>query len=192
MAHQREKESMIASSMNAMVMSARRKARRGLTLIEAAMVLTILALVVGGVMLYYSNASTSQKVSQVAGQMGSVQQAVRSIYAGQSNYSGLKNSDIAQSLPSSMVDSSGGLHHAFGGLISVVSANVGGGIDSGFSVTLSGLPQEACQKLGAFDLGRSMNAETINGGAVDLPVTPAMVQTACVTGGTNVLSWEFY
>ena len=57
----------------------KRRTRRGLTLIEAAMVLTILALVVAGVMLFYQNATTSQKISQAAGQISTIQQAVRSM-----------------------------------------------------------------------------------------------------------------
>ncbi len=186
-----------------------RTLRKGLTLIEAAMVLTILALVIGGVMLYYSSANQSRQTSVAAGQVGAIQNAVRGVFAGQSNYGTTGtalNPNIFQSLPASMLkDQAGSLQHAFNGPILVAAGDAGGGDGSGFTITLQGVPQQACLKLATMDLGRSttgIKAVTGSGGGAatqgsavgtDIPpMTPANAQSACGTATNSTVSWMFY
>src|SRR3546814_8062460 len=57
--------------------------QRGLTLIEAAMVLAIATLVVAGIMMFFQSANMNARTNEAVGQLGAVQQAVRSVYAGQ-------------------------------------------------------------------------------------------------------------
>ncbi len=181
---------------------ARRAARKGLTLIEAAMVLTILALVVGGVMLFYSNANQSRLTSSVAGQLGSIQNAVRGVYGGQSSYLSLTNSDITSSLPSSMTNASDptAIQHAFNGKVTIAPADAGGGDGSGFSVSLVGVPQQACIKLVAMDMGRSvtgigssvMSSPGTEVGTSIPPLSPTGAKALCGTGTNSSISWLFY
>ena len=56
----------MSANMLKIMRPAAKRIRRGLTLIEAAMVLVILALVVGAVMLYYQGANSSRQVSAVS------------------------------------------------------------------------------------------------------------------------------
>lgn len=163
--------------------------RRGLTLIEAAMVLTILALVVAGVMLFYQNASTSQKISAASGQISAVQQAVRSAYAGRPNYTGLANADIANQLPTSMVNGASDLRNAFGGQIVVAANNGGGSSGSAFTISFAGLPSEACLRLSAVDMGRAALGISVNGDTGTPPMAPAAAQDACGTGNNSTIIW---
>lgn len=170
-----------------------KRSRRGLTLIEAAMVLTIMALVVAGVMLFYQNASTSQKISSAAGQVSAVQQAVRAAYAGQPTYSGLSTAAIAGQLPTSMVVSgSTDLRNAFNGPITVGSHNGGGTDNSAFTITFSGLPAEACSRLAAVDMGRAALGIVVNNnGGLTLipPVQPTVAQGYCGTNNNSSIQW---
>lgn len=181
--------------------------RRGLTLIEAAMVLAILAVVLGGVMLYYSQANQSRQTSEAAGQIAAVQTAVRSVYAGQANFNGLSDAQLSQSLPAKMVNvSDNSLHHSFGGQLYVAPADAGGGAASGFVVTMAGVPQQACIKLASQDMGRSTtgigisasnasSASVISAGSTvgtDVPpLSPTTAQSKC-SGSANTLTWLFF
>ena len=168
----------------------KRRTRRGLTLIEAAMVLPILALVVAGVMLFYQNATTSQKISQAAGQISTIQQAVRSMYAGQSTYAGLENANIIQALPRSMLVGTDGLRNAFNGTIVVEPASNGSQSNAAFDITFGGIPSEACVRLATVDLGRSAIGIQINTASmISPPVAPATAQTSCGTGNNSSITW---
>lgn len=169
-----------------------KRQRRGLTLIEAAMVLAILALVVAGVMMFYQNASTNQKITSAASQVSSIQQAVRSMYAGQANYAGLQNSDIISALPKSMqVGTSDSLRNAFNGAIVVDSVANGSNADAAFTIAFSGLPSEACVRLAAVDIGRSALSIKIGSGSErQPPVSPGDAQSDCGSGNNSTITWK--
>lgn len=164
-------------------------ARKGLTLIEAAMVLAILALVVAGIMLFYTSANSSRLTTKALGDLGNIQQSVRSLYGGQASYTGLTNQVLidAKALPSSMVSGTT-LRHAFNGTVSVAAATVGG-VD-GFSVTFTNVPDEACTKMASQDLGRGLIDLKINSTAMTLPATPGVVSGEC-KNGSNTIAWTF-
>src|SRR3546814_4460038 len=88
----------------------------------------------------------NSKTNEAVGQLGAVQQAVRSVYAGQPTYTGLNAQALAdtRSLPTKMVVGSGAtasLRHAFNGTITVAPAQIAGGsAGNGFSIEFAGLP----------------------------------------------------
>lgn len=169
----------------------RRVVRKGLTLIEAAMVLVILALVIGGVMLYYSQASSGRQTSEAAGQIAAVQQAVRAMYAGQADYTGLNNTVIASSLPNKMLfngPNSGELRHAFNSAVVVGQAAT----PNQFTISFAGIPVEACMKLATQDLGRGVTILDIGGTPGAQPRTPADAKLQCGNAGSQNMTWTIF
>lgn len=152
------------------------------------MVLAILAIVIAGVMLFYQNASNSQKLSAANSQLAAIQQAVQSMYAGQPTKSGLQNSDIIQALPKSMISGTSGIHHAFNGDVIVASADAG----ADYTVSFSNVPNDACIRLAASDLGRSLISLTINGAVENPPVAPAEAQAKCGGNNQSTLVWKLF
>src|SRR3546814_8104504 len=136
--------------------------QRGLTLIEAAMVLSIATLVVAGIMMFFQSANMNARTNEAVGQLGAVQQAVRSVYAGQPTYAGLNAQALAdtRSLPTKMVVGTGAaatLRHAFNGTITVEPVTItGGSANNGFSIEFDGVPSEACSKFATMDLGTGL------------------------------------
>ena len=163
--------------------------RRGLTLIEAAMVLVILALVVGGVMLYYQSANQSRQISEAQAQLASMQQSVRSWSSGQYGYDGLTVATLRDYLPAKTVSTDGNtLRHAFGG-----TGNITGDSASGtFTITLNSIPRDACVKLATVDMGRALVRVTANGNASEgQAMTRTAATGACNTASGNVMAWTF-
>lgn len=172
-----------------------RTANRGLTLIEAAMVLAILALVVAGIMLFYQNANTSRQTTNALNDLAAVQQQVRSLYGGQPSFAGITPELIANSkaLPARMVSGTT-LRHSFNGQILIAPANAGGGAGSGFQVTFQNIPQEACVKMLSSDLGRGLYAAGVNAAnrtqTQGLPFPLDQANAACAAANNNVV-WIF-
>lgn len=165
----------------------RAKRRRGLTLIEAAMVLAILAIVVAGVMVYYQNANNNQKLTSATQQITAVQQAVQGLYAGQSSKTGLQASQIVDSLPASMV-AGNDIRNPYNGTVAVAAATVG------FTLAMNNVPKDACQRLAVMDMGRQTQAIAIGANkhsAPNLPVSPGDAQDEC-TDAPNTITWTFY
>jgi len=188
----------MSASMLKVMRPAAKRIRRGLTLIEAAMVLVILALVVGAVMLYYQGANSSRQVSAVSGQIAAVQQAVRSAFAGQADLTGLDNASISQYLPSTMLASTTGgagtaqvgqLRHAFNGPLTVTTPD-----QSYFVVTLDRIPYDACKRLATMDMGRAALGFSIGAPATAVnppPMNRTDANTNCGATGVRTLSWAF-
>lgn len=173
---------------------------RALTLIEAAMVLGLFAFIVGAAMYYYGQSNTNRQVTNGLGELASVQQAVRALYGGQSDFTGIANSSLTDTsaLPKKMVLTSGSIRSSFGGAVTVTAADAGGGTGSGFSVEFQNVPKEACAKMTAQDLGRGLYSIKTPGktkSAADQtnppPMTPAEAVTGC-SGSTNTVTWTFY
>ncbi|HCN5575928.1 TPA: pilus assembly protein, partial [Escherichia coli] len=73
------------------------KMEKGLSLIEASMVLALSAIVVSGVMFYYQSASDSNKTQNTVSQVMSVMSAINGLYVGQASYSGLSDTVLYNS-----------------------------------------------------------------------------------------------
>jgi len=168
---------------------------RGLTLIEAAMVLAILALVVAGIMQFYSQANMSRQTTAALGELASVQQNIRSLYDGQASYAGMTTALIAKSkaLPAKMVNGVT-LRHSFNGAIDIAAANAGGGWNSGFQVEFENVPQKACIKMLSYDYGRGLYAMGVGSASRTqtdgLPYTLAAATAACSAANDDVV-WIF-
>jgi type II secretory pathway pseudopilin PulG len=174
-----------------------RRRQKGLTLIEAAMVLGIAAIVIAGVLVIYNTANTSNKTSEALNQLNIIQQAVRQIYGGGSSFDGLDATSLANSkvLPARMINTGATppLVNSFNGSIDVT------GDVNGFTIDFGGLPVEACVTLATKDYGRSL--ATLKGGSsggttlmddtsTGLPTATA-AGAACDSNSANHLVWNF-
>jgi len=179
-------------------LSRRARRQRGLTLIEAATVLAILAFVVAGIMMLYTSADQSRKTTSALSELASIQQAVRSVFGGQSTYAGATNTNMiaANALPTKMV-SSGAIRSSFNGGVTILAANAGGGPDSGFSVMFENIPKDPCVKMVTADLGRgtySVQAGSVTRSQTSspaLPFDPASAAAACTSNSSNTITWIF-
>jgi len=170
--------------------------QRGLTLIEAATVLAILAFVVAGIMMLYTSADQSRKTTAALSELAAIQGAVRSTLSGQSSYVEATNALMigANALPSKMV-SSGAIRNSFNGPVTITAANAGGGPNSGFQVVFGNVPKDPCVKMLTADLGRGTYSAAGNTGGPrvqpNLPFTLAAANAACDSDSSNTLTWIF-
>ena len=179
--------------------------RKGLTLIETAMVLAIAAVFIAGVMLFFQNASISAKTNEATSQLAAIQQAVRTVYAGQASYDAgdgnIINGLVAtRSIPQKMVTTDNTqLRHAFNGPI-LIAPTAGG---ANFDVVFNGLPSDACAKMLTMDFGRglllvsgSSTVQSTGGTGASNgstgPMTPTEAGTACGTANTSSIKWTFF
>lgn len=173
--------------------------KRAITLIEAAMVLGLFAFLVGMAMYYYGQSSTSRSVTNGLGELASIQQAVRTLYGGQADYSDIANKALTDTnaLPKKMVLASGSIRSTFGGAITVAPATLGSGTQTGagFSVTFANVPQEACSKMVTQDLGRGLysvkaGSTTRSADGDPPPFAPTDAISAC-SAASNSIVWTF-
>ena len=180
------------SNLNAVLTARRVRRNKGFSLVEIAMVLAIIALLVAGVMLFFSNASNAQKTNDAMTELAAVQQVVRSIYAGQPSYNGLTSAVLASSaqLPNKWVSAAGGLVDPFAGAVTVVAVNT----DQNFSVTMTNVPNASCNKMVTTDFGTGLLSVATNSGTA-IParaMTPTEANAACAAGNANTVTWEFF
>jgi prepilin-type N-terminal cleavage/methylation domain-containing protein len=161
--------------------AARRRRSSGFSLVEIAMVLAIIALLVAGIMLFFNNASSSQKTNDAGTEIAAVSQVVRSLWAGQPDYTGVTTSAIAASgqLPNKWTKGTG-LTDAFAGAVSVG----GTASNTNFFITMTNVPSLACNKFATTDMGTGLIGAFINGTAQSFPLTPAQANGATACGGT--------
>lgn len=138
-----------------------KKAEKGLSLIESAMVLALAATVTAGVMFYYQSASDSNKTQSAISEVMSATSAINGLYIGQSSYSGLSASVLKNS--SAIPDNyktTNGISNPFGGSLDVEAADAGKSF--GYHISLSNLPKSACISLATLNLGTSAAGYGIN------------------------------
>lgn len=129
-----------------------KKAEKGLSLIESAMVLALAATVTAGVMFYYQSASDSNKTQSAISEVMSATSAINGLYIGQSNYTGLDSSVIMNSsaIPDNYKDKNANqIRNPFGGDLNVGVNNLG------YYLELTKLPKSACISLATLNLGTS-------------------------------------
>lgn len=173
----------------------------GLTLIEAVVVLAIATFVVIGAIVFFQSAQSNGRISELVGEVAAVQQAVRTAYAGQSDFSGLNAQALVKSLPADMVRGSGSwtrLQHAFSGAIDVSPISLGSGTAlNGFSIRMDGLPAEACAKLAIVDFGSALFTMDVTSGTafatgLSKPMRPGAAGALCSNSSTSSIIWRFY
>ncbi|EGE1310097.1 type 4 pilus major pilin (plasmid) [Escherichia coli] len=131
------------------------KMEKGLSLIEASMVLALSAIVVSGVMFYYQSASDSNKTQNTVSQVMSVMSAINGLYVGQASYSGLSDTVLYNSsaVPANYKGSAGVINNPFGGRLHVAPNNNTSG---GYALLLDGVPQSSCVNIASMNLGTSL------------------------------------
>ena len=167
---------------------------RGLTLIEAAMVLAIATLVVAGIMIFFQNASTNSKSNEVLSQIAHIQESVRSIYAGSPTYAGLENSLLISGgyIANKNRESATVIKNSFNGTVNVAPESIGV-TDNTFSVEITGIPNEGCIKIASFDFGTGIYEFQIAGTTMTWPIAKADVIAQCNVGQGNntTLKWIY-
>lgn len=132
------------------------KMEKGLSLIEASMVLALSAIVVSGVMFYYQSASDSNKTQNTVSQVMSVMSAINGLYVGQASYSGLSDTVLYNSsaVPANYKGSTPGeINNPFGGRLHVAQNT---GSSKGYALLLDGVPQSSCVNIASMNLGTSL------------------------------------
>ena len=129
------------------------KMEKGLSLIEASMVLALSAIVVSGVMFYYQSASDSNKTQNTVSQVMSVMSAINGLYVGQASYTGLTDAVLYSSsaVPENYKDKTNQqINNPFGGKLRVAPSG------GGYTLSLDGVPKSSCVNIASMNLGTSL------------------------------------
>ncbi|WP_315920815.1 type 4 pilus major pilin [Mesorhizobium sp. SP-1A] len=168
--------------------------KRGYSLVEIAAGLAVVAILVLGALTLVSVVNQSRLFTQASNELNVIQQAVRSLYNGQSSFTGVNASTLinTKSVPAKMIVGTT-LRHAFSGQIDVVAASAAGGAGSGFQVTFRQIPSDVCVKMLTADLGRGLYSAGVSSqvGQDGLPFTPTTAASHC-SANYNDVSWVFY
>ena len=170
--------------------------QKGLSLIEASMVLALSAIVVSGVMYYYQSASDNNKTQSTVSEVMSIVSAVNGLYVGTSGYTGLDSSVILKtsSVPENYKSKNGTIMHPFGGTLTLGPTKGA----TGYYIELTDIPKSACVNLSSMNFGTSLGGVGVNaslkaGETQDInnvtgngkksftknALTPAQASTAC-------------
>lgn len=147
----------------------RNKMEKGLSLIEASMVLALSAIVVSGVMFYYQSASDSNKTQNTVSQVMSVMSAINGLYVGQASYAGLTDEVLLNSsaVPENYKDKDKKkINNPFGGELKV--APNGGG----YTLSLNGVPKSSCVNIASMNLGTSLQGVGVGVNVSAAPLVP--------------------
>ncbi|EMF9514884.1 pilus assembly protein [Escherichia coli] len=174
--------------------------QKGLSLIEASMVLALSAIVVSGVMYYYQAASDNNKTQTTVSEVMSIVSAINGLYIGSSGYKDLKESVIynTSAVPENYKGSQGKIMHPFGGEINIgPTAN-----NSKYYIVLRNVPQGPCVNLASMNFGTSLAGAGVGAAAVaaaqkgtptgndlmNTALTPAQASSKCnnTTGSNDI------
>lgn len=165
------------------------KMEKGLSLIEASMVLALSAIVVSGVMFYYQSASDSNKTQNTVSQVMSVMSAINGLYVGQASYSGLSDTVLYNSsaVPANYKGSTKGvINNPFGGRLHVAQNT--DPTSGGYALFLDGVPQSSCVNIASMNLGTSLQ-----GVGVGVPYsTPVNLKASSPGNGNSVTKTKVY
>ncbi|MEW9732281.1 type 4 pilus major pilin [Escherichia coli] len=159
------------------------KMEKGLSLIEASMVLALSAIVVSGVMFYYQSASDSNKTQNTVSQVMSVMSAINGLYVGQASYTGLTDDVLLNSsaVPENYKDKPNKkINNPFGGKLHVVQ-NTGGG----YALLLDGVPQSSCVNIASMNLGTSLQGVGVGDSIMKNNTTSVQLTANAVNGRVN-------
>jgi type II secretory pathway pseudopilin PulG len=130
--------------------------KRGVTLIEAVLYISIaLALIVGG-LVFFQQASLAQRTNSAVRNVSALASETRALYQASSSFAGFSTSTLidAGAAPSSIINGAN-LQNEWGGAILAEPSNVDGIANDGFSVTYENLPLAACVRLASYDANGS-------------------------------------
>jgi type II secretory pathway pseudopilin PulG len=132
--------------------------KRGVTLIEAVLYISIaLALIVGG-LVFFQQASLAQRTNSAVRNISAIASETRGLYQQQNSFEGLTEDALvnAGAVPTSLVNSAGDLKNEWGGTITAApNAAITDApalpANAGFTVVYPGLPTAACVRLTSTD-----------------------------------------
>ncbi len=159
-------------------------------MIEMLGVLAIIGVLSVGGIAGYSKAMMKFKTNKTIDQIAMTVTNIRTLYAQQKSYNGLKTSNAySMGVTDDAMGKSGTLTNAFGGNVYIGSAKsgaVGEGDDYGaFLVTFTGLPREACVAIATNDWGSGYSSGLLGiGTGVEAAAAPAAPVT-----GWNLLDY---
>lgn len=148
------------------------KMEKGLSLIEASMVLALSAIVVSGVMFYYQSASDSNKTQNTVSQVMSVMSAINGLYVGQASYTGLTDAVLYSSsaVPENYKDKTNQqINNPFGGRLRVAPSG------GGYTLSLDGVPKSSCVNIASMNLGTSLQGVGVEVKSGTAPKPEALV-----------------
>ncbi|EMT0776832.1 pilus assembly protein [Escherichia coli] len=158
--------------------------QKGLSLIEASMVLALSAIVVSGVMYYYQAASDNNKTQSTVSEVMSIVSAVNGLFVGTADYTGLTAKTIidTSAVPDNYKKGTQ-IMHPFGGEV-----NLGQVTGGGYYIVLNDVPKGPCVNLASMNFGTSLHGVGVgvNSSQAALgKVTPAQ-------GGSNASPGTIY
>ncbi|CAJ0992263.1 hypothetical protein SODG_002836 [Sodalis praecaptivus] len=166
-----------------------RKWQRGLSLIEAAMVLALSAVVIAGVMAYYQSASINHKTESTISEVMSLLSAINSTYSSAPSFHGISSKIIANTgaLPKSYITmgSDGktptGIRSPNGDEIEIRSGSLTNPTSEEYFNIRFGIPKSMCSTMIRLDLGSSLAEVAIGKNPVplSLPISVEQSQELC-------------
>ena len=129
----------------------------GRSMVEMLGVLAIIGVLSAGGLAGYSKAMFKHKLNSTMDQLTMLVTNIRTMYGTQENYAGLSVKsafDLGIISASSYTSSSSTMVNPFKGTVTLAPAYAKAGVDnSGFTITYTGLPKEACIALATADWG---------------------------------------
>jgi hypothetical protein len=151
----KERTKMTSTSTLARVARLGNARKRGVTLIEAVLYISIaLALIVGG-LVFFQQASLAQRVNSAVRNISALASETRGLYQSENVFTGFTGNTLidAGAAPSSLIVGSGAaatLQNEWGGTIVGAPAQVQAADDS-FTITYNSVPRAACVRLANYD-----------------------------------------
>ncbi len=184
-----------------------KRATKGFTLTEAAIVLGIVGLILGAIWVAAAAVYSNMRVQTANKQLITIVQNVRSLYASSTTMDGAQMADLVRAgvFPSDTNPNvaAGTAKNGWGGDIRVAQVPAGGQcglLGSCFTVSFAGLPQDACIKMGVGNSGQGRDAGLVGvGGAavtdgasgVDASATPNyFARAGCGSGQTLFFTYK--
>lgn len=168
--------------------------KRGLTLMETVLALVIGLAVIGGVLVYFNQAQTTNQSIEYEQEITSIVGIVDQLYGSQSNFSGISTQIIAQSglLPNKYSSDKNTIVSPSKGEVDISPESRNNGSNNAFHITMKSVPNKVCSNLMTADFGSNMLNHKVNGN--DFGTTPAPVNQLqiCTNGNDqNTLEWSF-
>ncbi len=126
--------------------------KRGVTLIEAVLYISIaLALIVGG-LVFFQQASLAQRTNSAVRNISAIASETRALYQASPDFAGFTQTTLidAGAVPSSLVNGAN-LQNEWGSPITATAADVDGVANDGFEIVYESVPTAACVRLASYD-----------------------------------------
>ena len=163
--------------------------KRGVTLIEAVLYISIaLALIVGG-LVFFQQASLAQRTNSAVRNISAIASETRGLYQQQNNFANFDQSALinAGAVPTSLISGNNLINEWGGTILAASTGATDTPVDSGFTVTYPSLPTAACVRLTTTDVsGTGRVGSGIRSIAFKLP--SATTWPAAVLPAANALS----